>query len=254
MLTYPLRRNGAWTSTTLSCPSWAGASGGAQFLGDSFYQSPLGYLQLCSSSCLPWVCIPSRHTSFTASIAALPPPDNTSLCPSCDSHCSAAWDKNMQQSRKSNLQKKKQLKRRAQKAAGTEPVLNGRAERQVLRKMPARPPTWSDLPQGSLRLGPAATSRGEALPPYWGQNLSLLGAPIPLTKLGHKIRIWPSLFPGGPFLLEDFLSVEGQHEHCPTHSTQQDLKTTHDMCPATQDILSQSYVLYIAPSQFLDSR
>lgn len=65
-------------------------------------------------------------------------------------------------------------------------------------------------------------------------------APTSLTELGHKIRIWPSLFPGGPFLLENFLSVEDQREHSPTHSTQHDLKMTHSICP---DTLSQSYIL-----------
>lgn len=78
----------------------------------------------------------------------------------------------MQQSRKSNLQGKK-FKRRAQKSAGTEPMLSGRAELQVLRKVPTRSPTWSDLPQGGLHSGPAATSTGEAPPAHQGQNLSL---------------------------------------------------------------------------------
>lgn len=79
----------------------------------------------------------------------------------------------MQQSRKSNLQEKKKIKRRAQKSAGTEPMLSGRAELQVLRKVPARSPTQSDLPQRGLHSGPAATSTSEAPPAHQGQNLSL---------------------------------------------------------------------------------
>lgn len=54
-------------------------------------------------------------------------------------------------------------------------------------------------------------------------------------------------FQGGPFLLEDFLSVEGQWEYPTAYSTEQDLIMNDGMCPATQDILSQSYVLYTVP-------
>lgn len=205
---------------------------------------PLEYIQLCSSSSVPWVCIPSWHTGSTASIVALPPPDNITLYPSCHSYCSAAWDKNMPQSRKSNLQKKNILK------GGLRNLL-------VLSQcwmvgLSCR--FWGRYPQGHpLEVTcPKDICIQDLMAPADVRHHQLIGgkishflealcwAPISLTKLGHKIRIWPSLFPGGPFLLENFVSVEDQREHSPTHSTQCDLKMTHDICP---DILSKSYIL-----------
>lgn len=76
VLIYPPRRNSA-TPTTSSYMPCAGVNGRAQLPGNAKSITalvPLGYLWLSSSSCLPWVCIPSWDTGYGTSIAALPAP------------------------------------------------------------------------------------------------------------------------------------------------------------------------------------
>lgn len=108
---------------------------------------------------------------------------------------------------------------------------NDRAELHVLQKIPSRPPKqWFALRRFALktcwyskRWGNASSSVAKC------HFLRAVRSTQALNKAGTMICPLP--FPGVPFLLEDFLSVQGQHDHSPNHSTKHDLNVTRCVQP-----------------------